>query len=141
MAIEAGNSDPDPEALSVTGRVHAYDTVDGSIPHPLIISYVVRNNYPWADPAPGPRCPRHSLDIVGQRTATTHSDNWHGPRVDWSPGAARETPGSYGCPTGAVPNISTRRLTSKMASPLFPRRPWRTSASSAFTVTTSSHAP
>jgi hypothetical protein len=64
MAIETDDpSSPDPTGQ--VGRVHAYDAIEGHVPHQLSVSYLVREDLAWRVAAPGPRC-QHCLEIVGQ---------------------------------------------------------------------------
>jgi hypothetical protein len=53
MAIEAEV----PKRRHSTGKVgreHAYDVLDGRLPHRLHVDYIVREDLKWTDAAPSP---------------------------------------------------------------------------------------
>jgi hypothetical protein len=63
MAIEDPGSDV--READATGRVHAYDIIEGHLAHPMAARYSVEEDRPWTAAARGPRC-QHCLQIVDQ---------------------------------------------------------------------------
>jgi hypothetical protein len=67
MAIEDPASHT--READATGRVHAYDIIEGRLAHPMVSRYTVEEGRMWTDAAPGPRC-QHCLQIVDQDRPT-----------------------------------------------------------------------
>jgi hypothetical protein len=65
MAIEVETPGSDVREADATGRVHAYDIIEGRLAHPVAAGCTVEEDRPWTDAARGPRC-QHCLQIVAQ---------------------------------------------------------------------------